>query len=229
MTNSEVSILSRVSAAATIRRFLEDREYEQTTELCLIMRRHGSDKGLGWHNYTPLYSRLFEPLLGAREATIFEMGIGTNKPDAPSTMGARGRPGASLRAWAEWLPNAEIYGGDIEREILFQEGRIRTFCVDQRSSDDIGRMWDAVGAGVTFEVIIDDGLHTAAANDTFICASHRKLKAGGVYIIEDVIDREVEGLRGFLDKYRRWFRSVEMFDIPSASNPQDNRLVVLQK
>ena len=29
------------------------------TELCEIMKRNGSDKGLGWHNYTVIYDFLF--------------------------------------------------------------------------------------------------------------------------------------------------------------------------
>ena len=30
-----------------------------TTELCLLMRKYGSDKGLGRHNYTTLYHAVF--------------------------------------------------------------------------------------------------------------------------------------------------------------------------
>jgi hypothetical protein len=141
LSNPDISILSRVDVLATVKRFLKERGYEQITDLCLIMQRHGSDKGLGWHNYTPLYRQLFEPLASAGKTAVFELGIGTNKPDAPSTMGADGRPGASLRGWAEWLPDADICGADIEREMLFQDGRIRTFYVNQLSPDDINNMW----------------------------------------------------------------------------------------
>jgi cyclopropane fatty-acyl-phospholipid synthase-like methyltransferase len=144
-------------------------------------------------------------------------------------MGPDGRPGASLRGWAEWLPNADIYGADIEREVLFQEGRIRTFYVDQRSPADIANMWDAVGKSILFDVIIDDGLHEAAANDTFLSASYQKLKEGGIYIIEDVIDYEIDGIWKLIEKYRQLFRVIEMIEIPHDHNARDNRLVVLHK
>jgi hypothetical protein len=35
--------------------------------------------------------------------------------------------GGSLRAFREFFPNARIIGLDIDREALFQEGRISTF------------------------------------------------------------------------------------------------------
>jgi hypothetical protein len=229
-SNTDVSILSGLDVAAIIRQFLQERGYEQVTDLCRIMQRYGSDKGLGWHNYTPLYRRLFEPLMGASKAAVFELGIGTNKPDAPSSMGLSGCPGASLRGWGEWLPHVEIYSADIDREILFQEERVHTFYVDQRSPEDIYDMWNAAGRSVMFDVILDDGLHEVHANDTFLCASYQKLKKGGIYIIEDILPFEVDGFRELIEKYRRWFRFVEIVDIPNDQNSSDdNRLLVLQK
>jgi hypothetical protein len=224
-----MSILSSLDVPEVMRRFLEERGYERVTDLCRIMQRYGSDKGLGWHNYTSLYQQLFEPLIGAEKSTIFELGIGTNKPDAPSSMGLGGSPGASLRSWAEWLPLTDVYGADIDQEILFEEGRIRTFYVDQRSADAISDMWKAAGDGIVFDAIIDDGLHEAQANDTFLCASHHKLKKGGIYVIEDILPQEVGKLGEFIKKYVQWFRVVLLIDIPSEKNCLDNRLMVMQK
>ena len=45
--------------------------------------------------------------------------MGTNNPNLVSTMGSSGRPGASLYAFKEYLPNAIIYGADIDKDILF--------------------------------------------------------------------------------------------------------------
>jgi hypothetical protein len=64
------------------------------------MTKYGSDKGNGWHNYTTVYSALFEEFRD-QPVRIFEFGLGTNDPGAPSSMGVYGRPGASLRAWRE--------------------------------------------------------------------------------------------------------------------------------
>jgi hypothetical protein len=92
------------------------------------MTRHGSDKGKGqgWHNYTTIYSVLFGKLHD-QPFLIFELGLGTNNPNFPVNMGINGRPGASLRAWRELFPRALVYGADIDRDILFEEDRIKTF------------------------------------------------------------------------------------------------------
>jgi hypothetical protein len=228
--NKNVSALSSLDVPAILRRFLDLRGYEQVTDLCLIMQRHGSDKGVGWHNYTPLYRQFLEPLRGASDAAIFELGIGTIKPDIPCSMAMYGgKPGASLHGWAEWLPNVEIFSADIDRDILFQEERIHTFYVDQCSIDAINDMWTAAGLDIMFDIIIDDGLHEPHANDTFLCASHQKVKAGGIYIIEDILAGAVGLFLERMEKYRQWFRVVEMVDIPNAQNTFDNRLLVLQK
>jgi hypothetical protein len=85
------------------------------------MTRHGSDKGSGWHNYTTVYSTLFWGWHD-RPLRILELGLGTNNPG----LMWHGVPGASLRGWREIFPSALIYGADIDRDILFQEERIKT-------------------------------------------------------------------------------------------------------
>jgi hypothetical protein len=76
-----------------------------------IFEKHGTDKAA--HGY----ARVYEPLLQSRRHSVqrvLEVGIGTMIPNAPSSM--RGcvpddyQPGASLRAWREYFPNAIIGG-----------------------------------------------------------------------------------------------------------------------
>ncbi|MFY9936306.1 MAG: hypothetical protein WAK33_05525, partial [Silvibacterium sp.] len=59
------------------------------TTMCRVMYWHGSDKGLARHNYTTVYSALFEKLR-SRPLRIFELGLGTNNPYVSSTMGVYG-------------------------------------------------------------------------------------------------------------------------------------------
>ena len=42
------------------------------------------------------------------------------------------------------FPKANIYGGDIDKEILFKDERIETFYVDQRNSEQIKSMWSKI-------------------------------------------------------------------------------------
>ncbi len=154
------------------------------TELCKIMTQCGSDKG-AWHNYTTLYYPL---LSGLREKSVrlFELGLGTNNEDVRSSMGANGVPGASLRGWRQFFPGASIFGADIDRRILFEEERIKTFHCDQTDAESIRALWANPELSADFDVIIEDGLHTFPANKTFFENSVHKLRPGGFFIIEDL-------------------------------------------
>ena len=77
-------------------------------------------------------------------------------------MSSTGIPGASLRLWKEYFPNAEVYGADIDKRILLEEDRIKTFYVDQTNAESVNSMWNEIERD-NFDIIIDDGLHTAEA------------------------------------------------------------------
>jgi hypothetical protein len=147
--------------------------------------RYGSDKTA--NGYTPTYERIFGPI---RDDAIelLEIGIGTMRPNVPSSMvyvygeNASYRPGASLRAWRDYFKNSWITGGDVQDDCLFSEHRIETRLFD--STDKTA--CDAALGPQRFDIIIDDGLHTADAN---ICTFRNlwpRVEPGGWYIIEDV-------------------------------------------
>jgi SAM-dependent methyltransferase len=204
---------------------------KKPTILCEIMGRHRSDKGHAnitesWHNYTTFYYSLFKDRRDTLR--VFELGLGTNNPNIPSNMGINGRPGASLYGWKEFFPLAQIVGADIDKDILFQEDRIQTFYCDQTNPETIKEMWRGLEP---FDIIIEDGLHTFAANVCFFENSIHNLKSNGYYIIEDVL-KEEEPL--FLEKIKEWevrYPDCEftMLTIPSTKNKFDNALVVIYK
>lgn len=164
-------------------------------ELEILAEKYNSDKGMSkekydkshwdWkgHFYTNAYEIILLPIRYAAK-NIFEVGIGTNNVDVPSSMGELGVPGASLRMWKEYFPKATIYGADIDERILFEEDRIKTFYVDQTDPESINDMWEQIP--VSFDMILDDGLHNTNANITFFDNSFHKLNENGIYIIEDV-------------------------------------------
>jgi hypothetical protein len=171
--------------------FYHKKETSLLTNLC---DQFGSDKGgsdmkkshLTWANHT--YVDYYEQLFGhCRESVlnIFECGIGTNHTDQESSMGSQGIPGASLRVWREYFPNAQIYGADIDERILFEESRIKTFQMDQCSPLSIKSVMDSFPDHF-FDFMIDDGLHTFDAGRVLFENSISKLKVGGIYCIEDV-------------------------------------------
>lgn len=212
--------------------------YYQKDKSCELLRLcdvYGSDKGelreeghpYPWpsHTFADYYSRLFSH---CREnvRNVFECGLGTNNPDLLSSMGVSGKPGASLRIWRDYFPNAMIYGADIDESILFQEDRIRTFYIDQLDPTAIENFWRKVGIS-GFDFIIDDGLHTFEGGSTLFLHSVDRLAANGIYIIEDVgaADllryKEFFGSRDFVVEYVCLFRpNVALLD---------NSLVVVRK
>ena len=205
------------------------------TPLCSIMGHNKSDKGhsdiqSSWHNYTTVYYSLFKDMQD-KPLRLFELGLGTNNPAIPSNMGVGGRPGASLYGWSEFFPFSTIYGADIDRDILFQTDRIRTFFCDQTNPTIIQELWNQPELHDTFDIIIEDGLHTFEANVCFFEHSIHKVKPNGYYIIEDILFSE---MKLFLIKIEEWkirfpSFSFDMMAIPSKRNPYDNNLLVIRK
>jgi hypothetical protein len=205
------------------------------TPLCEIMGRNNSDKGninitTSWHNYTTLYYSLFKNITD-KQLRVFELGIGTNNTSLVSNMGINGRPGASLYGWSEFFPNAKVFGADIDRDILFNTDRIKTFYCDQTKPEVIQKMWTEPELQDTFDIIIDDGLHLHEANFTFFENSIHKLNSKGYYIIEDILKNDQHI---FLNKIKEWETkytdcSFTMINIPSTRNSVDNILIVISK
>jgi len=201
------------------------------TEMCRVMTWHGSDKGRIWHNYTVIYSVLFGKLRNL-PLRIFELGLGTNNPQLVSTMGVDGQPGASLRGWRELFPKAFLYGADIDRDILFEEDRIKTFYCDQLDSVAIRELWSQPELSEGMDIIIDDGLHTFEGNVSFLEGSLEHLRPGGIYVVEDILGATLDDWRDRLQSvYVPRFPGYEfaLIELPNDSNSLDNNLLVIRK
>jgi hypothetical protein len=154
--------------------------------LKLLFNKFGSDKSTG-HNYHLLYGEILKKKDDI--SYVLEIGLGTSNLDVVSNMGTRGKPGASLRAFREYLPNATIFGADVDKRILFQDGRIQTYFVDQTdltSLESLGKKIPDV-----MDLIIDDGLHSPNANLAVLAFGLKKLKNHGWLVIEDIPERAV--------------------------------------
>jgi len=197
------------------------------TKYCRVMTKYGSDKGRA-HNYTTVYSALFRGRYD-QPLRIFELGLGTNSPDVPSTMGVFGVPGASLRGWRELFPHAFVYGADIDRGILFQEDRIKTFYCDQLDRSSIRELWSHPDLQAGVDIIIEDGLHTFEANVSFLEESLDHLRPGGIYICEDIMWNRVGEWCDRLETiYSKQYPTYEFaFTVlPGRGNQANNLLVV---
>ena len=202
------------------------------SELC---EKYGSDKGFmnyhskkpyAWrpHSYASFYHSIF---CLNRESIkfVYECGIGTNNLNIKSNMTENAEPGASLRVWKDYFVNANIFGGDIDKNILFEEDRIKTHFVDQLNASSIKLMWEKTGVE-KFDIIIDDGLHEPKANLNFFFNSIHKLKENGIYIIEDVSNHHIKYLNNKLSEY-----DVEIVTLSTKYKKiyDNNNLIVIRK
>jgi hypothetical protein len=143
-------------------------------------QRWGSDKSTT-HNYHIIYAHIIHSLGRSSHVKLLEIGLGTNNPSLVSTMGSGGKPGASVRAFKELLPNAEIFGADVDRAILFQEERLKTFYIDQLNASTFKE-----ASMNTYDIIIDDGLHSVGANMNSLLFALKHVNEGGWIVIEDI-------------------------------------------
>jgi hypothetical protein len=137
-------------------------------------------------------------------------------------MGICGQPGASLRAWRDYFPNAEVIGVDIDKHIIFSEERINTYYVDQTSKESIEKMWDIVKIN-DFDLMIDDGLHTFEAGVCLFESSIGKLSSTGIYVIEDVSPSDLMRYKGYFSKLKYKAEFISLYR-PNTSL-SDNSLV----
>jgi hypothetical protein len=145
-------------------------------------------------------------------------------------MGKNGIPGASLRGWREFFINSEIFGADIDRRVLFNEEKIKTFYCDQTSPDAIQKLWATPELSDNFDIIIDDGLHHIDANKIFFENSYHKLKVGGVFIIEDCHTRMRPTFENLINYWKKTYTNLSFnyLKLPHK-NTWDNDLIVIKR
>ena len=162
-------------------------EKKNIKDLEILLNKYGSDKAYK-HKYHILYGKILTPR--EKISNILEIGLGTNNRDIVSSMGKDGKPGASLRSFRDFCPNAEIIGADIDKRILFEEDRIKTFFVDQTSTSSLNNLKNKFSN--KFDLIIDDGLHSPDANINTLRIAISLIKKGGSIVIEDINSKALD-------------------------------------
>lgn len=143
-----------------------------------ILTKYGSDK-----NTDHSYGKIYHDLLSKNRRSIFtvlEIGI---------------KDGASLRAWAEYFPNALIYGIDIELHSVLSivENDSPRIIVYKCDGTDVLDIIDVFGHGenrTLFDLIIDDGSHYAFDQKKSFNILREYLTGKGIYVIEDIVEEE---------------------------------------
>lgn len=196
-------------------RDLISKDFSIASGLCQIMKDCGSDKCSDWHNYTPVYSKIFDASKNL-ELKIFELGI---------------FKGCSVRGWRKYFRNSKIFAGDVNQEYLVNDDEIVSYICDQDNKTSIESLWKNFDCPEFFDVIIDDGKHEFFSNLIFLNSSIHMLKKGGIFIVEDLTISTKNEFSKILTNLKSTHGLSEIFllDIPNVHNNVDNCLLVIRK
>lgn len=141
-----------------------------------LFKKYGTDKGI-W-GYTPAYEKYLEADRD-RVLRVLEIGI-CGYRDIPNNV-----VGASLFAWRDYFPNAEIFGLDNDSRFIFNDQeRIRTAWCDAYKSTELHEALDHFGG--VFDLIVDDAVHDPIPQMNLLNDLAPYMNHGAVYAMEDV-------------------------------------------
>lgn len=135
--------------------------------------------------FVDAYTTLFAPLRD-KPITLVEIGIDR---------------GGSLELWRKYFPMAEIIGIDIEdKEEVPGVRIIKGDQLDPETYASIG----------TVDILIDDGGHTVEQQLGTLEMLYPKLRAGGLYVIEDSSTNvgTVESIKEKVHEIGKYYRSI---------------------
>ena len=117
---------------------------------------------------------------------------------------------------------------DIDKKILFEEDRIKTFFLDQTNKNYIMKMWSQINKS-NFDLIIDDGLHTYKAAIILFENSLQYLKSNGIYIIEDAQNSDLIEFKNYFDQKLSLY-TYNIISLKKARNiKSNNNLIEIRK
>lgn len=127
--------------------------------------KYKSDKSSDYHCYLELYDKYFSPYRG-QKINFLEIGIYL---------------GNSLNIFNEYFENAEITAMDILNKSHLQKENIKIIQGDQSDRSLLNKFEDDF-----YHIILDDGSHKMEHQQISIGGLFKKLKSGGLYVIEDL-------------------------------------------
>lgn len=127
---------------------------------------HGTDKEHEHRYITNHYEKIFSPMRKTAER-VCEIGVGQVD---------------SMRMFRDYFTRAVIVGCDLEEKSI-NEDRICIVKMDQSSDSDLDSFCSSQD---DFDIILDDGSHKMRDQQVTFSKLFRKLKPGGVFIIEDL-------------------------------------------
>lgn len=189
--------------------------------LAELIEFYGSDKNAS--KYTEAYSHFFDGIKNEVNS-ILEIGLGTIVVGAKSSMHdwksnfvGEYKPGASLRAWQDYFPNANVYGGDIQEDTQFEDKRIKTYLFNSQDGVECNKSLK----DLTFDIIIDDGDHDAISQIKTFYNLIGRVNKNGFYVIEDLTPGNAEPVIQYIQP------AIQAIGFESyLINPEKNLLIL---
>ena len=172
-----------------------------------------SDKGTDHSYIQNYYCNKFTPL---KYNPIVMLEIGVYK-------------GQSLRLWKEWFTNGIFYCIDIDdnfiKKLQKNDPTIKSFTADAYTKEVVNKFEDNF-----FDIIIDDGPHTLESQLFSIKNWIKKLKVGGLLIIEDIQNFEyVDQLVASIPQNESMQFSSFYYDLRTVKNRYDDILLEITR
>ena len=168
--------------------------YVFKTELCKLFYKYGADKCPAIrHSYSPEYYTLLKEYK-SQFTDILEIGVGN---DCQLRYVFEYIPGASLRAWRDFFTDANVYGIDIDKNVLFEEERIKCFYADQSKEEELENTIRDIekytnNKNQKFDLIVDDGSHIISHMILSFKILSKYMRINGIYIIEDIKKEDID-------------------------------------
>lgn len=138
--------------------------------LIALFKEHQGNISDKWENYLATYDGEFHKYRVAGKVRLLEIGV---------------QNGGSLQIWKKYFGNdSEIVGLDIDQNVCKMNlgTGIETFCFDATDREKL----NPFSVNKPFDIIIDDGSHMCAHVIESFKALFSQLKAGGIFVVEDV-------------------------------------------
>lgn len=187
------------------------------SQLEALFTKYGTDKGI-W-GYTPAYEKHLDR---ERVKNVLEIGI-CGFRDIPNNI-----VGASLFAWRDYLPHAEVYGLDIDAWFIFNnQERIRTALCDAYSEVSLAAAMNEF-KWPKFDFICDDAVHDPLPQIHLCRLLWPMLERGGVYAIEEACPYKCPGgaLKPMVDVLLSIYSEMKVTEYQTH---KDERLLILEK
>ena len=182
--------------------------------------KYGTDKGGPWGwGYSPVYEKHLDR---DRVKSVLEVWI-CGFRDIPNNV-----VGASLFAWRDYLPEAEVYGVDNDARFIFNDQpRIHTALCDAYDERSLA---DALHAfrWPQFDFICDDAVHDPLPQIHLCRLLWPMLRPGGVYAIEESCPYKCPGgtLKPMVDVLLSLYSEMQVTEYQTH---KAERLLILEK